>query len=374
MNFMDMKRYISIIFLSLLMGSRINGQTNITGIPFSIDIKKNFKNFETINLSEIGKEISYLPLETSSLCLIEVIEKVLLSKSFIFINDAQKRLLQFDRTGKFIRQIGSKGRGPEEYLYVYDFCINELTSEIYIFGYDKMVIFSFDGKFKKANKLSFRIADAILLNNTSLMFHLPNAPGRSYFNVYSWIITDMQGTPIQRFKNHVMRVNNVGVSKTPIYVFEGSARFMEHGIDTLYYFKDAIKSPYVLFSFGDLKMDPDPLISPENAKVNEGLKNKISIWTILENEEFLFFKFSKGGSNNALFAIYRKKTEEFTFLKDDVFKNDLNGGGKFWPKQITDNKILIDYVDAFTFLKSDASKKLKYKLTETSNPVIIFLK
>lgn len=367
------KRAISVLFLYLKIVSLVEGQTDINDIPYNIDIKKNFKNIETVNLSRIGKELSYLPLETSPQCLIQNIDKILFSKSFIFVNDTQNRLLQFDRNGKFLRQIGSLGRGPEEYLYVYDFCINEDTNEIYIFCYDKMLVFSFEGKFKKTIKLSFRIADAIILDKNSLMFHLPNVPGPRFFNTYSWIITDMQGNPKQKYKNHHMRVNNTGVSHTPIYMFDGSARFMEYGIDTLYYFRDSIKSPYALFSFGDLKGDPDPLIDPANRTNNDELKNKMLIWTILENEEFLFIKFSRR-SNNSLFAIYSKKTDKLTFLKDGVFKNDLSGGGEFWPKQIIDDKVLIDYVDAFTLLKNEVPKALKNKLTETSNPVLMILK
>ncbi len=171
-----------------------------------------------------------------------------------------------------------------------------------------------------------------------------------------------------------MRVGNVGVSKTPIYIFDGNARFMEYGVDTLYYFKDTLKKPYALFSYGDLKMDPDPLISPSTAEKDEELKDKILIWTIQENEEFLFIKFSTGKWNKQYYAIYSKKTGKTTFLKDGVFKNNLGGGGGFWPKQIIDDNVLVDYVDAFTLLKNEVPVALKNKITDSSNPVLMILK
>ena len=105
------KKVISILFMYLYFVSIIKGQTDINDIPYNIDIKKNFKNVETVNLSRIGKELSYLPLETSPQCLIQEIDKILFSKSFIFVNDTRNRLLQFDKSGKFLRQIGSLGRG-----------------------------------------------------------------------------------------------------------------------------------------------------------------------------------------------------------------------------------------------------------------------
>lgn len=369
---MVFRRIITVLYLYLGFVLITNGQTD--EIPYNIDIKKNFKNIETVNLSRIGKELSYLPLETLPQCLIQEIDKILFSKSFIFVNDTRNRLLQFDKNGKFLRQIGSMGRGPEEYLFVYDFCVNEDTNEIYIFSLDKMLVFSFEGKLKKSIKLSFRIADAIILDKNSLMFHLPNVPGIKYFTTYSWIITDIEGNPKQKFKNHHMRVGNVGVSKTPIYIFDGYARFMEYGVDTLYYFKDTSKKPYALFSYGDLKQDPDPFIVRSNGEKKEELKNKILIWTITENEEFLFMKFSTGRWDKPLYSIYSKKSGKTIFLKDGVFKNDLGGGGGFWPKQIIDDIVLVDYVDAFTLFKNEVPKALKNKLTETSNPVLMILK
>ena len=180
MQHMVFRRIIGVLFFYLCSVLISNGQSSIKDPPYNIDIKKNFKNIETVNLSKIGKELSYLPLETSPQCLIQEIDKILFSKSFIFVNDTRNRLLQFDKSGKFIRQIGSQGRGPAEYLFAYDFCINEYTNEIYIFCLDKMLVFSFEGENTKTIKLSFRIADAIILDRNSLMFHLPNVPGQNF--------------------------------------------------------------------------------------------------------------------------------------------------------------------------------------------------
>lgn len=363
------------IFLTFYLSSIsvINGQTDHTDLPYNIDIKKNIKNIETINLSSIGKELSYIPLETTPECLIQEIKKILFSDSFIFVSDF-KRLLQFDRNGKFIRQIGSAGMGPGEYISVGDFCIDEQKKEIYIIfsSAPKLLIFGFDGVFKNSINLSFRPAQIIPKDQNSLMYHLWNAPGK---NDPSWIITNRQGIILTSIKNNLKRISQPGfiVNHTPLYSFDNTIHFMEFGIDTLYYFKDTQKKPYAVFFLDDLKMDPDPLTAPSMGK-DEKLFNKFWIGSIIENNDFLFIKFFRGITNATMCVIYNKKTDAVTILKDNVFKNDLGGGIGFWPKQIINDNILVNYIDAFDLLKSIIPTNLRGNLTVSSNPVLIIHK
>ena len=140
-----------------------------------------------------------------------------------------------------------------------------------------------------------------------------------------------------------------------------------------YYFKDFQRKPYAVYSLGDMKMDPDPLITPTLLK-DETISKKIWVSSILENADFLFTKYDLGVKGPYICSIYNKTTKVVTFLKDNVFKNDLGGGIGFWPKQIVDDKILVDYADAFDLLKGIIPTNLRRKLTVTSNPVLIILK
>lgn len=367
------KLVIRILFFYLSSVSVIQGQSNLTKIPFKIDIKRSFGNIKSANLSNIGKELTYIPLETTLECLIQQIEKILFSDSYIFVSEFNK-LLQFDRNGKFIRHIGSAGAGPGEYLSVGDFCINEKKKEIFIIflSGSKLLIFGFDGVFKNSLNLSFRPSQIIQKDQNSLMFHLWNVPGK---NDPSWIITNRQGIILTSFKNNLKRISQPGllVNHTPLYSFDNSSHFMEFGIDTLYYLKNNKKNLYAVFYLDDLKMDNDPLITPSMIK-DEKLFNKFWMGSIIENNEFLFIKFFRGISNATMCAIYNKKTDAVAFLKDNVFKNDLGVGIGFWPKQIINDNILVDYVDAFDLLKSIIPSNLRSKLTETSNPVLLIVK
>jgi len=383
---------ISYLIYYLSSISTLYGQTDPINVPYNIDIKKNIRNIKTVNLSSIGKDLLYIPLETTPECLINEIDDIEFSDSYIFVNE-RKRLLQFAKNGKFIRQIGSQGRGPEEYLDVMDFCINNQTQEIYILSFYQNLVFGFDGRFKSSFKLSIRPSQIIIKDQNSLMFHSPNVPGPKIANPYSWIITDKQGNTKQTFKNHLMRVSQPGIiiMESPLYMFNNIAHFLEFGIDTLYYFYDTQKKPYAIFNLDNLKMDPDPHITAATKeKVGEKLFDKLWINSIYENNDFLFIKFFRGITDSAMCALYNKKTADIAILKDNAFKNDLDGGRMFWPKQIINDNILLDYVDGFDLLKSikkmqsEGSKekdrglstqlsKLGKQLTETSNPVLIIV-
>jgi len=72
-----------------------------------------------LQLSDIVESIEYVPLETSSYCLLKTItpHHFVLTENYILINN-QKAIYLFNRSGKFIAQIGRIGQGPGEYLEV----------------------------------------------------------------------------------------------------------------------------------------------------------------------------------------------------------------------------------------------------------------
>jgi len=360
-------------FMCLSCYSILVGQTGNKNLPFKVDFENNIKNEKVLNLSNIGKELTFIPLETKPECLIQKIKKINFSSSYIFVSEFTN-LLQFDKNGKFIRRIGSAGTGPGEYPQVGDFCINEGKNEIYVIfsSASKLLIFGFDGVFKKSVSLSFRPAQVCLIDTQRLMFHLWNVPGK---NDPSWVITDLAGNTLTVINNGIKRTSQPGflINHTPLYSFENSLHFMEFGIDTVYYFRKTHKIPYAILSLGDYKMDVDPVITALLIK-DEKLLNKFWPGSILENKDYLFIKFYRGISNNSLTGIFDKSKGSFTILKDGVFKNDLAGGIGFYPKQIVNDNMLVDYVDSYVLMKKIIPPDLRNRISETSNPVIMILK
>lgn len=346
----------------------INGQSKSLTVPYTINIKDSFKNLKPFNLSRLGSELTYIPLETTAESMIGEIYQIESGNKYIFINETG-RLLQFDNTGKFIRQIGSTGRGPKEYTSVRNFCLDTLNKEVYILSPpNKMLTYGFDGTYKYEINLGFRPAQVILKDQNTLMFHLTNIPGQD--DDPSWILTNKKGVVLTKMKNTVKRTQpGFIVMSSPLYSFKNSAHFMEFGVDTIYYFSNNQKKPYASLFMGDLKMDPNA-----NAKDFRLQAEKLWLNSIVENDRFMFLKFYKGMSSTTVCAVYDKGTNSVTFTEGNGLKNDIIGGTYFWPELALKDQRLISYLDAFEILKREIPADLRKKINQTSNPVLMILK
>ena len=69
--------------------------------------------------------IEYIPLETTDSCFISDIYKIERWKDRLYISDLSEDLYLFSAEGKFIRKIGTKGRGTGEYNALTDFAVNQ---------------------------------------------------------------------------------------------------------------------------------------------------------------------------------------------------------------------------------------------------------
>ena len=362
-----------IIFLAVII------PTNILVLLYQhdsyiIDIKKNIGNIKPMNVSDIGEDMLFIPLETTGDAMIREIKKVCIHNSYIFVC-ADSRILQFDRNGKFIKQIGTNGRGPEEYTFISDFCVDAYNDKLIIIASpNRIMLFDFEGAYKNSFNLAFRPAQVLPLSGNRLIFYSFNMPGSGF---PSWAITDSKGNVIKTFKNSIKRISKPGfsINQAPFYLTKDANNMMEFGTDTLYKLKDEEKTPYAIFSFGEYKMDTDPVFNL--SMIREARKSplgKMWIPEIVENKNFLFISIAVGITDIRMNAIFNKSTGALTFLKDNGFVNDLTGGTIFWPEGITVDGMLIDYLDAFDLLKSVIPSDLRRKLNETSNPVLMLLK
>jgi len=113
---MKKKKYIILFFVILFYGCSQNNNLNHIK-TYKIESEKETV-FEVESISSFAGMIS---LETTKESIIGRIRKVFLTDSVIIIWDEQTRyILLFDRSGKYIRRIGRRGPGPEEYREVAD--------------------------------------------------------------------------------------------------------------------------------------------------------------------------------------------------------------------------------------------------------------
>jgi hypothetical protein len=373
-----MKTHITYFFevALLLVGCR-NSDLDNSMLPYNIDLEKGINNINSMPLSTLGSKLEYIPLETDPDCLIETISNVSVTDSFIFVSGSDQLLL-FDINGNYIRQIGTKGRGPGEYTSVGDFIIDNEQREIYILSSRMVLVCDFEGRFKRDFKIDFPSRQFIMDENDNLILHPFNIPQPTTDTVYSWYIYDKTGTIRTKLLNTLKRVNGgVIVPFSPLYTYNGTPHFMEFGVDTLYNYANNQKTAYAIFHLGNMKFPPDPTMSEV-----PGIDGKIWISDIRETKKLLFVNVWWDLSDSISNCIFDKTSSSFTVLKDNSYDNDIDGSMPFWPEKIINDNLMIDYIDAFDLItyprdNNTESKQLKEvleKLTETSNPVLIILK
>ena len=105
--------------------------------------------------SDVISEIEYVALETNPQCLIGERTKVSVSENHILVYSRDEvECFLFSREGKFIRRIGEKGNGPEDYNVNDDYYIkiDEKTGMIYLIGRHSICSYRITGEFfKKLN-------------------------------------------------------------------------------------------------------------------------------------------------------------------------------------------------------------------------------
>lgn len=362
---------------------------NSPALPFHVEVEQNLRSTKSIPLSSLGNKIEYITLETKPECLIRHISGIAFTGSYIFVSD-NDRFFEFDRKGTLVRQIGSKGRGPEEYLSILDFWVNEEMNSIFVLSDSKMIVYDFDGKFKNYANLDF-FSMRFVKDRSNFIFYIGNIPVTTNDPVYSWIVTDMKAKILFRLENYHKRIHrSVAIGVTPLYSYNGIAHFMEFGSDTVFYLKDTIPEPYALIKLGDLKIDPDA--EPTEDRRAYALRQSKKLWTydINEDSSYIFMSLLWGFTDSLEYCVFNKENMETTILKGKGLINDLDGGMPFWPRYIYNDSILVDNVDAITLKeyvvseafkdaqardlkKKSELKKLADSLDETDNPILIIV-
>jgi len=380
------KLFYSILVCLLILTACKNDKTGIIGYkdpkivtrPFKVDIEEFKNNIKPVTLSEIEKDLIYIPLETNSQSLLRNINRLAFSNKYIFVSDFDK-LIQFDHEGNFLRQIGSIGRGPGEYIHVSYFDIDDKSERIYIlaWGIHTILEYDFNGQFIRSFEISFTTLQFIKAESNSFAFVIPNHSSNPDAE-YSEIITDSLGTIKTKTKNPNRFQTNSFVTVIPLYYFNDTIRIFESRVDTLSILRKEKRIPYAIFNLGNEKMEPEQY---EINAFKENNKDKLWILDICENNDYLFLHLNLGLDDSSRFCIYDKHTSETVFLNKNGFINNLDNGNPFWPKYVYNDSILVDYQSAYKFLNAinknqvtGSSEILSRKLTELSNPILVVLK
>lgn len=150
-------KYI-LLLCGLLVGCQTSQKKEAEATPCqTIDLTTVFEQEPTeISLDEWAKEVRFVPLETSDSVLLTpyIWQLAYYQDQFVIYNN--DKIYLFDNAGKFIRMIGSKGEGPEEYLRPGTPSVDEAGIRLEDGG-KRIKTYGWDGKWKHTSHLPTRL-------------------------------------------------------------------------------------------------------------------------------------------------------------------------------------------------------------------------
>jgi hypothetical protein len=308
------------------------------------------KQKKEVCLSEISETIEYIPLETPSACLLGEILDAKVTKDFIFIkHNGTKLIAQFDRDGKFKRNIGKIGKGPGEYLGIREFSIDDEKNLIFIQSNwtREILVYTFKGEFIKSIKSM--PGNRIVWSRDSLFmsFGEPMQGNEKY--VFTEINSNGETTQVVNnyyvWSNRVLNYTRSYWGRKNFYRINNQLHFKGWYNDTVYTYNSENKIiPKMFIDLKGYKL-PDELrpelvggkIIPPNyywISINETLRYVFILYSTYDRPP--------GGDDLVKGYIYFDKYEGHGYaLPNDRgkfgFINDLNGGPEFIPDYTSDS-------------------------------------
>jgi len=373
------------------------------GHLFLFDLKK-LPDKSTVKLSEIGAtEVEYIPLETTPQNVISEIDNIIFNNNYFLIREYSsiKSPSMFRNDGSFVTNIGTVGRGPNEFTAVNDVNINPKTESIYIASgrrqQTKFLVYNKNGTFIRTFKgpqtgfeMQFKFTeDGIFCYYNNFFGDIEN----------SFILIDTTGKIIKKFPNkypYKRIFPGVGYEgKNLFYRFSNHLYKKEIYCDTIFLYSNKVFEPHIIIDVGNLRINPVVRTNIRTmSDASDVLRNYINPWNLFEFGDFIYYE---------IVATVNGKRDLFSFIgsKEDNFKalvvshegliNDLDGGPNIWPKTTKDDSTIVSWIEALKFkeyIASEAFKnsspkypdkkkeleKLANSIRENDNPIIMLIK
>ena len=272
-----------------------------TIVPFYNEIGK-YDN----NLSSIASGVRFVKLDDEPLFRDYLVYDVQQCDSFLFLLGGEY-IFMYDESGHFLRQIGSKGQGPDEYVLLNaPLQLDEKNRIAYVAdGYtSRFLSYDFDGNLLKA----IRYADsewskAYLLDSVTLAVNTSFISRFLPRKTKKLVLQDYGRKTLKTFPSYLYPVERPGNGMhfgpdNILWSCQKDFYLLEYGNDTIFQITQEQLIPSLILT-GDLKLDKDELFI-------QGVKNKLVISPQMMKPSSGIFE-----SNRFLIAsMYRQNPEE----------------------------------------------------------------
>ena len=212
--------------------------------PNPIEIKIDPKNMPEgdLRMSDLIESVEYIPLETTDECLIGDGVRYDFNDEYIIAGDLHgEAVYLFNRKGKFIRAIGGKGPGPQEFTYIGKLWINSEDQNILV-SCGKILHFNYKGDYLYTTSFPMddrecdryfhgnflRVAESYLLRDSSYyVFNLFDTKGRL-------VKEAIRSVPIPLIADKAWRIALKVIPIARSYEYDNAIHVRETMNDTIY--------------------------------------------------------------------------------------------------------------------------------------------
>jgi len=361
------------------------------------------------NLSELGSEITYIPLETNASCLIPQIDKLIYENGAYFLRSTSannevhekgapppppipptRSLYRFSKNGEFICQISHKGGAPSEYIDIHDFLYNKSNNTIDIFSLNFIKEFSLDGIWKRNITIESDEVYSLGYTNNQFLGFINNARGQTE---YSFVLIDANGQITNKYKNkYKFSSSRNGIyysSACVFYRYDGNLHCKEMYSDTIFSFDNGVFIPKYILNQGEAKFTTDLREKVNSADFTQIIFQK----NIFESKNYLFYQYRRKQREN---CFIKNKSNGTQYLIDNGtgLVNDMDNGPNFKIQNtvtVDGTEYIVSWINAFDLKAHVASNDLKNatpkfpekkkeleqlanSLNENDNPVLMLVK
>ena len=406
-----------LIFTCILISLLVSCTNQDKGSESSnrIDIEGSLENTTKLNLSDFGKTIRYIPLETTDRCLVGNNPIVKVLKNHIVI-EANNGCLLFDKKdGRFISTIGHIGQDPEAYSSAFSWADESENFLYFTRQPNQLMKYDMNGEFSGKIELSNPGLAAYYLLTDSEIVGYYNELG--YSHNFCLALFDKEGglqdtIPSLRHKleesmNDVMNVSVikghdiygiwtktgaiiidykndkrliVAADAATLWKYNETIRFKETFVDTIYTVAGRELIPDIVFNTGKWHW-------PENERTSKSrTSERIFVSSVSESDTFIFFQCIKGLYSDEFIlynGLYNKKTGETKLGKNsDAIQDDLTNFMPFKPLAMSTSGEFVSLIEAGDIMdwieehpEAKNNDKLSFlkELNEDMNPVILLV-
>ena len=332
-----------------------------------------------IMLNELASDIRYVPLETTDDCLMNNEFYIMQYTGEDIITSG---IFHFDKNGKFLNKIGSKGQGPEEYLqdlFAFGDWKNKL---LYVQNWTTLTCYGFDGTFVRSIPTpQLNMGAAGLFDENHILYSNDIYYADKANPIQLYMVDSQNGKTVSKWRGHLEENKKYGMiltSRDFMYNYDNSL-FYKPALENVIFKILSPKKRQLVYKFDCSGKDID--VSADEVDPKKRFQF-LSVYWAKETAQYLFVNY--GMKNISRLGIYDKEKKTFTNV---TIKDNLAGGYDIHPAWTSDDNhlLMVYYAGGLlqdkekrysTGLLPERKKELDELLNnikEDDNPVVILV-